>query len=305
MARPRRQADKAEPAKDRAHGPLRHPDAEAPLNYVAEVDPTPADHPIRLRVRSRLDDDRKFTHLLGAEPRRPPRKRPIEEASQPFGIVAVNPVAQRLPIHATALCRLRPAPSVEYQRQRKHPARRLCVPRPRRFAPQIRSRKVRACDFHCHPDPPPSRKEVNQRPAAKQTVFRVSASCRWYKILALTDALGNSVDFRLLPGQAHDLREVSELIDTLCADHLLADRAFDADWFRSALVDREIAPVIPPKSNRRFPADFDKATYKWRHLIENFFGKLKENRGISLRSCKTNQSFTAFIALASALILLR
>ena len=125
------------------------------------------------------------------------------------------------------------------------------------------------------------------------------------KILALTDALGNPVDFRLLPGQAHDLRGVPEPIENLRADHLLADRAFDADWLRSALADREIAPVIPPKSNRRFPADFDKDTYKWRHLIESFFGKPKENRGISMRSCKTNQSFTAFIALAAARILLR
>ncbi len=107
-----------------------------------------------------------------------------------------------------------------------------------------------------------------------------------------------------MSGQAHDLRGVPELIAGLTADHLLADRAFDANWLRSALDKRAIAPVIPPKSNRRFPADFDKETYKWRHLIENFFGKLKENRGIAMRSCKTDQSFTAFVALASTLILL-
>lgn len=88
------------------------------------------------------------------------------------------------------------------------------------------------------------------------------------KILALTDALGNLVDFRLLPGQAHDLREVPELIDDLASDHLLADRAFDADWLRTTLVEQSITPVIPPKSNRHFPAEFDKDTYKWRHLIE-------------------------------------
>ena len=125
------------------------------------------------------------------------------------------------------------------------------------------------------------------------------------KIPALTDALGNPADFRLLPGQAHDLRGVPELTDGLTAHHLLADRAFDADWFRSTLDERAIAPVIPPKSNRRFPADFDKETYKWRHLTENFFGKPKENRGIAMRSCKTGQSFTAFIALASTHILMR
>ena len=84
--------------------------------------------------------------------------------------------------------------------------------------------------------------------------------------------------------------------------HLLADRAFDADWLRNDLRERDITPVIPPKSNRRFPATFDKETYKWRHLIENYFGKLKENRGIAMRSCKTDQSFCAFIAIAAKLI---
>lgn len=105
-----------------------------------------------------------------------------------------------------------------------------------------------------------------------------------------------------MPGQAHDLRAVPDLIEGLCADHLLAARAFDADWLRSALNKQDITPVIPPKSNRRFPATFDKETYKWRNLIENYFGKLKENRGIALRSCKTDQSFAAFISLAATII---
>ena len=125
------------------------------------------------------------------------------------------------------------------------------------------------------------------------------------KILALTDALGNLVDFQLLPGQAHDLRGVPELISGLKADHLLADRAFDADWLRQVLAENEITPVIPPKSNRRFPANFDKETYKWRHLIENYFVKLKDYRGIAMRSCKTDKSFDAFIRIAAAIIQLK
>lgn len=105
-----------------------------------------------------------------------------------------------------------------------------------------------------------------------------------------------------MPGQAHDLRETATLIRSLSGGHLLADRAFDADWLRNALLDRDITPVIPPKSNRKFPADFDKEAYKWRHLIENYFGKLKENRGIAMRSCKTDQSFKAFILIAATVI---
>jgi len=125
------------------------------------------------------------------------------------------------------------------------------------------------------------------------------------KILALTDALGNMIDFRLVPGQAHDLRAVPDLIAGLTTDYMLADRAFDADWLRAALAEKGIKPVIPPKANRRFPATFDKETYKWRHLIENYFGKLKENRGIAMRSCKTDQSFIAFISVAATLLQIR
>ena len=64
-----------------------------------------------------------------------------------------------------------------------------------------------------------------------------------------------------------------------------------------------MTPVIPPKSNRRFPAGFDNETCKWRHLIENCFGKRKENRGTAMRSCKTDQSFKAFIPIAATIIL--
>lgn len=53
------------------------------------------------------------------------------------------------------------------------------------------------------------------------------------------------------------------------------------------------------------PAEFDRETYKWRHLIENLFGRLKEYRGIAMRCCKTDESFSAFIALAATVIRLR
>ncbi len=101
------------------------------------------------------------------------------------------------------------------------------------------------------------------------------------------------------------MREAPALIENLASGSLLADRAFDADWLRQALIDRKITPVIPPKSNRKFPATFDKETYKWRHLIENYFCKLKENRGIAMRSCKTDQSFKAFASMAAIIIQLK
>ena len=116
--------------------------------------------------------------------------------------------------------------------------------------------------------------------------------------MAWTDALGNLIDFQLLPGQAHDLRGTAALIEGLSCDHLLANRAFDANWLRELLSEAKIEAVIPPKFNRRFPAEFDKETYKWQHLIENLFQEIKEYRGIATRFCKTYTSYSALISLA-------
>ncbi|WP_228723761.1 transposase [Acinetobacter sp. NEB 394] len=96
------------------------------------------------------------------------------------------------------------------------------------------------------------------------------------KILALVDSLGNLIKFRLMPGQYHDLVETKPLIEDVDFQALLADKAFDADWLIQELNERKVKVVIPPKSNRKVMRAFDTIMYKWRHLIENYFCKLKE-----------------------------
>ena len=71
--------------------------------------------------------------------------------------------------------------------------------------------------------------------------------------MALTDALGNLIDFRLLPRQAYDLRGTAALIKGLTGGQLLADRAFDANWVREALAEAGIVAVIPPSPTGGFP----------------------------------------------------
>ena len=91
------------------------------------------------------------------------------------------------------------------------------------------------------------------------------------------DALGNLVRFVLLPGQRHDMVGVPPLIEGVTFGALLGDRAFDTDWLRADLDARGAVAVIPPKANRKFPIHCDRAMYRWRHLIENTFAKLKVN----------------------------
>lgn len=108
--------------------------------------------------------------------------------------------------------------------------------------------------------------------------------------------------FVLLPVQRHDTIGASPLIEGIAFDALLGDRAFDADRLRAELDARGAAAAIPPKRNRKDPIDVDREMYRWRHLIENTFSRLKEVRAIATRYDKTDISFAANIHLAAALI---
>jgi transposase len=123
------------------------------------------------------------------------------------------------------------------------------------------------------------------------------------KIHALVDALGNPLAFMLTPGQAHDLEGADTLLPQMAADTLLADKAFDADKrVIEPLLAAGKTAVIPPKSNRKIQRHYDKEAYKARHLIENFFCKLKQFRAIATRYDKTARNFLAAIQLVAAII---
>ena len=115
--------------------------------------------------------------------------------------------------------------------------------------------------------------------------------------------MGNPTSFYLSPGQAHDLVGADELLPQLQAKALLADKAYDAGQrVLERLEQQGCLAVIFPKSNRRNTRDYDRELYKARHLIENFFAKLKPYRAIATRYDKTARNFLAAIHLAAAVI---
>jgi transposase len=114
--------------------------------------------------------------------------------------------------------------------------------------------------------------------------------------------LGNLVRFVLLPGQRYDTIGVAPLIKGVEFGGLIADKAFDANWIIAELNHRGAKVVVSQLPQRKQPLDIDLEVYKWRHLIENFFCKLKEFKRIAMRSDKTDTSFAAMIYLGSAII---
>lgn len=107
------------------------------------------------------------------------------------------------------------------------------------------------------------------------------------------------------PGQRHDVTRSHELIDGFGPDAVIADKGYDADQVRQAILNAGAEPVIPARSNRRAPRNYDKALYKERNLIERFFNKLKRFRRVAARYDKLLANYEGFVQLAAIAILLR
>ena len=95
---------------------------------------------------------------------------------------------------------------------------------------------------------------------------------------------------------------VAPLIEGVAFGALIADKAFDSNDIIANLNERGAKVVISQHPRRTTPLKIDTEMYKWRHLIENFFCKLKEFKRIAMRADKTDQSFQAMIHLAAAVI---
>ena len=86
---------------------------------------------------------------------------------------------------------------------------------------------------------------------------------------------------------------------------MLADRSYDADDFRQAILRSGAEPVIPPRSNRKQQYHYDRHLYKERHLVECFINKIKHYRRIFSRFDKLAKRYLGFLSFAGALIWLR
>jgi transposase len=84
---------------------------------------------------------------------------------------------------------------------------------------------------------------------------------------------------------------------------LIADKGFDAEQRVLLPLQKtgKIA-VIPPRNGRKHRRPYDTDLYKARHLIENFFAKLKHFRAIATRYDKTARNFLAAIHLIASAI---
>jgi len=121
------------------------------------------------------------------------------------------------------------------------------------------------------------------------------------KIHARSDGQGRPLGFVPTGGEASDYTAVEGLIElpVKTPKLMLADKGYDSDEIRAALLMKGILPVIPPESNRREPIACDFRAYKDRNRVERMFNRIKQVRRIATRYDKTATSYLGFSALAS------
>jgi transposase len=111
-----------------------------------------------------------------------------------------------------------------------------------------------------------------------------------------------AVTFSLSGGNAHDAPAGRALLDAMsrCSEqvYLLMDRAYEGGNTRAKAHEKGFAPVVPPKSARVKPWEYDRTRYKRRNEIERYFLRLKRFRKIFTRYDKLDVMFSGFIYFA-------
>ena len=106
---------------------------------------------------------------------------------------------------------------------------------------------------------------------------------------------------RLTAGQVHDSLEAEALLNEAMREGttLLADKGYDSNAIRTMAEDRNAWANIPPRANRTGSFAFSSWVYRQRNLVERFFNKIKQFRGIATRYDKNPKNYLAAVKLVA------
>ncbi|MBC8946856.1 MULTISPECIES: IS5 family transposase [Xenorhabdus] len=124
------------------------------------------------------------------------------------------------------------------------------------------------------------------------------------KIHLAVDSYGLPVHFELSGGQTHDIVHAESLVvHSPSSDFVIADKGYDSGAFRSFVEKQGAKTVIPyRKNNRKSDKQIDNALYRYRHLVENAFARIKHFRAIATRYDKLARNYASTLALAFVII---
>ena len=120
------------------------------------------------------------------------------------------------------------------------------------------------------------------------------------KIHMAVDSYGLPIHFKLTGGEVHDSKVAPELIAELpVSEYVIADKGYDSESIREAIREKSSIPIIPRRQNSKTGNDdIDWCLYKYRHLVENVFARLKQFRALATRYDKLKRNYEAVVAMA-------
>lgn len=124
------------------------------------------------------------------------------------------------------------------------------------------------------------------------------------KIHMAVDGFGLPLDFIITGGQVHDSKVAPDLVSILpLSEYVIADRGYDKEELREQIREKGSIPMCPRKRNSKIGNDdMDWGLYKYRHLVENIFARLKQFRAIATRYDKLKRNYRSMVALACSFI---
>lgn len=135
--------------------------------------------------------------------------------------------------------------------------------------------------------------------AQEQRLGKTKGGCNT-KVSAAVNVVGMPLSLRLVCGNEHDSISAVDTIRGLVEGSLvLADKAYDTNKIRAYIEDSGGIAVIPPRSNRKDPIEYDAQFGKNRHRVENFFARMKRFRRISTRYDKLPETYMGFVSIAA------
>ena len=120
------------------------------------------------------------------------------------------------------------------------------------------------------------------------------------KIHLAVDGYGLPVEFEITGGEINDCSAAPGLITRLPdTKAIVADKGYDSECIREQITKKGARAVIPRKRNSlKGNADMDWGLYRYRHLVENAFARLKQYRAIATRYDKLKRNYESMVAIA-------
>lgn len=125
------------------------------------------------------------------------------------------------------------------------------------------------------------------------------------KIHLSVEGLGQPMTICLSPGQDADISHAEQLLSDHQVEEVIADKGYDSNALVEKIESGGAHAIIPPRSNRKTPRDYDRHTYRERNLVERCVSQLKQCRRVATRYEKTARNFLGMILFAAITIWLK